>query len=58
MPSSIASGGRIRTNIPALNAYNSLQSSNRAIAKSQLRLSTGKRINAASDDVAGYITAR
>lgn len=58
MPSSIASGGRIRMNIPALNAYNSLQSSNRAIAKSQLRLSTGKRINAASDDVAGYITAR
>ena len=43
MPSSVASGGRIRTNIPALNAYNSLQSSNRAIAKSQLRLSTGKR---------------
>lgn len=58
MPSSVASGGRIRTNIPALNAYNSLQSSNRAIAKSQLRLSTGKRINAASDDVAGYITSR
>lgn len=58
MPSSIASGGRIRTNIPALNAFNSLQSSNRAIAKSQLRLSTGKRINSAADDVAGYITAR
>lgn len=58
MPTSIASGGRIRNNIPALNAFNSLQSSNRAIAKSQLRLSTGKRINAASDDVAGYITAR
>lgn len=58
MPSSIASGGRIRNNIPALNAFNSLMSSNRAIAKSQLRLSTGKRINAASDDVAGYITAR
>jgi flagellin len=58
MPSAIASGGRIRNNIPALNAFNSLLSSNRAIAKSQLRLSTGKRINAASDDVAGYITAR
>lgn len=58
MPSSIASGGRIRTNIPALNAYNSLQYSNRAIAQSQLRLSTGKRINSAADDVAGYITAR
>lgn len=58
MPTSVASGGRIRTNIPALNAYNSLQSSNQAIAKSQLRLSTGKRINSAADDVAGYITSR
>jgi flagellin len=58
MPSSIASGGRIRNNIPALNAFNSLMSSNRAIAKSQLRLSTGKRINSAADDVAGYITSR
>ncbi len=58
MPSSIASGGRIRNNIPALNAFNSLMSSNQAIAKSQLRLSTGKRINSAADDVAGYITSR
>lgn len=58
MPSSIASGGRIRNNIPALNAFNSLMSSNRSIAKSQLRLSTGKRINSAADDVAGYITSR
>ena len=33
-------------------------SSNRSIAKSQLRLSTGKRINSAADDVAGYITSR
>ena len=58
MPTAIASGGRIRTNIPALNALNSLMASNKAIANSQLRLSTGKRINAASDDVAGYITSR
>jgi flagellin len=28
------------------------------IAKAQLRLSTGKRINTAADDVAGYITSR
>lgn len=55
-----ASGGnsRIRTNIAAQNAYNSLEISNRAISKNQLRLSTGLRINNAADDVAGYITSR
>lgn len=58
MPTAISGGGRIRTNIPAMNAYNSLQSANNNIALRQLRLSTGKRINAASDDVAGYITSR
>ncbi len=58
MPTAIHGGGRIRTNIPAENAYNSLSSANRIIARSQLRLSTGKRINSAADDVAGYITAR
>lgn len=54
------SGGqsRIRTNTPAENAYNALESSNRVISQKQLRLSTGKRINSAADDVAGYITAR
>jgi flagellin len=58
MPTAISGGGRIRTNIPALNAYNSLQSANNNIATRQLRLSTGKRINSAADDVAGYITSR
>ncbi|MFP4527910.1 MAG: flagellin [Candidatus Kapaibacterium sp.] len=58
MPTAIASGAKIRTNIPAQNAYNALQQSSEAIAKHQLRLSTGKRINAAADDVAGYITSR
>ena len=58
MPTSISNGGRIRTNTPAENAYNSLSASNKTIAKSQLRLSTGKRINSAADDVAGYITSR
>lgn len=54
------SGGqaRIRTNTPAENAYNALESANRNISLRQLRLSTGKRINNASDDVAGYITSR
>lgn len=58
MPTAISGGGRIRTNIPAMNAYNSLQSANSNIATRQLRLSTGKRINSAADDVAGYITSR
>lgn len=58
MPTAISGGSRIRTNTPAENAYNALQASNQNIALRQLRLSTGKRINAASDDVAGYITSR
>lgn len=58
MPVAISGGSRIRTNTAAENAYNALNTSNNDIALRQLRLSTGKRINAASDDVAGYITAR
>jgi len=58
MPTAISGGGRIRTNTPAENAYNALMKSNNVIAQSQLRLSTGKRINSAADDVAGYITSR
>lgn len=58
MPTAISGGSRIRTNTPAENAYNSLMASNNNIAFRQLRLSTGKRINSASDDVAGYITSR
>jgi flagellin len=58
MPSAISGGSRIRTNTPAENAYNALQASSNNIALRQLRLSTGKRINSAADDVAGYITSR
>ncbi len=58
MPYAITNGARIRTNTPAENAYNALDAANRAIALRQLRLSTGKRINSAADDVAGYITVR
>lgn len=58
MPTSIAQGSRIRTNTPAENAYNALQAASNNIALRQLRLSTGKRINTAADDVAGYITSR
>jgi len=58
MPVAISGGSRIRNNTPAENAYNALMQSSNNIAKRQLSISTGKRINAASDDVAGYITAR
>lgn len=58
MPTAISGGGRIRTNIPAQNAYNALLISGNNIATSQLRLSTGKRINSAADDVSGYITSK
>ncbi len=58
MPAAITNGARIRTNTAAENAYNALDASNRSIANHQLRLSTGKRINSAADDVAGYITTR
>lgn len=58
MPFPSTGNSRIRTNIPAENAYNALNTANRDISLRQLRLSTGKRINNASDDVAGYITSR
>ncbi len=58
MPTAISGGSRIRTNTPAENAYNALQAASNNIALRQLRLSTGKRINTAADDVAGYITSR
>ncbi len=58
MPFAVGGNSRIRTNVPAQNAYNSLDVANRNISLRQLRLSTGKRINNAADDVAGYITSR
>lgn len=58
MPTAMSGGSRIRTNISAMNAYNALNKSSKSIAGNQLRLSTGKRINSAADDVAGYITSR
>ena len=58
MPFGVGGNSRIRTNISAQNAYNSLEVSNKDISTRQLRLSTGKRINNPADDVAGYITAR
>ncbi len=58
MPFAIGANGRIRTNTPAENAYNALEKANKDISLRQLRLSTGKRINSAADDVAGYITSK
>lgn len=58
MPFASGDNARIRTNTPSENAYNALARSNMQISRSQLKLSTGKRINNASDDVAGYITSR
>lgn len=48
---------RINTNIGAFNALNSLRSIGQQLSASQLRLQTGKRINQASDDPAGFSIA-
>ena len=44
---------RINTNIPAMQSYNALTSTNNALQRSIQRLSTGLRINSAADDAAG-----
>ncbi|HQF92137.1 MAG TPA: flagellin [Synergistaceae bacterium] len=44
---------RIYHNIPALQTYDALSVTNRALAKSVNKLSTGLRINSAADDAAG-----
>jgi flagellin len=44
---------RINTNIAALNSYNQLKNTQNNLSKSLSRLSSGKRINGASDDAAG-----
>jgi len=50
----IGDANRIGTNISALNALNALMDVNKSLQISQLRLSTGKRINEAADDPSGY----
>ncbi|MCK5520031.1 MAG: flagellin [Candidatus Marinimicrobia bacterium] len=50
--------GKIATNIDAQQAYNSLTKVNKSLATTQLRMSTGKRINSTEDDPAGYQLAR
>ena len=49
---------RINTNINALNALKSLNDVNGRMAVAQLRLATGKKINTAADDAAGYTIAK
>ncbi|HQT90535.1 MAG TPA: flagellin [Candidatus Kryptobacter bacterium] len=51
---STSDGFRIATNIGALNAYNALSNINQQLQTAQLQLATGKRINSAGDDPAGY----
>jgi len=52
-----ASLSRINTNIQAMNALNALNSVNQKMGVHQLRLATGKRINSAADDAAGFTIA-
>jgi flagellin len=49
---------RINANIGALNALNALRDVNQKLALHQLRLATGRRINAAGDDPAGMTFAK
>ncbi|MBZ0190103.1 MAG: flagellin [Candidatus Kuenenia stuttgartiensis] len=49
---------RINTNIGALNALKSLNDIGNKLSIAQLRLSTGKRINNAADDAAGFSIAK
>ena len=49
---------RIRTNIAALEAQKSLNQISSKMAVHQLRLATGKRINTAEDDAAGFIIGK
>jgi len=55
----MASGdlSRINTNIAALNALNALNVVNSKLSVHTLRLATGKRINSAADDAAGFTIA-
>lgn len=53
-----SSGSRINTNINAFNALNALNSVQRELGVAQLRLASGKRINSAADDAAGYVISR
>lgn len=57
MPSIVNTNNSIKSNIIADLALNYSQKSGTSLAQSQLRLSTGKRINQATDDISGFITS-
>ena len=48
------SGSRINTNVGAMNAFNAMNNINSRIGTHQMRLASGKRVNSAGDDPAGY----
>ena len=48
---------RINTNVSALNAHANAQVTNRALANSLEKLSSGLRINKAADDASGMAIA-
>jgi len=50
--------GHINTNLTALKAYNQLTYVNKNLGSHQERISTGKKVQRASDDPAGYYIAR
>ncbi|MEX1054453.1 MAG: flagellin [Rhodothermales bacterium] len=49
---------RIRTNLDAIGSLNALKRTNSMLGIRQLRLATGKQINRAEDDSAGYTIAK
>jgi len=57
MTMAVGDANRVNANIGALNGLNSLMSINKKLEISQLRLSTGRRINEAADDPSGYSIA-
>jgi flagellin len=50
--------GKINTNLAALKSYNQLQQVNTNLTQHQERIATGKRVQRASDDPAGYYISR
>ncbi|MHC1745252.1 MAG: flagellin [Syntrophobacteraceae bacterium] len=48
---------RVNTNVEAINVHNNLLASNKKVADSLARLSSGKRINSAKDDASGLAVA-
>jgi flagellin len=54
----LTGGARINTNVGAMNALTALNSINRDLGVHSERLSTGRRINSASDDPSGYVISK